>query len=93
MENETMDIYTASGSTVLYTGKGGYDSQKEYANRFLQSGTEYEVDRLEVGRSSSSVFLKEFPDKGFNSVHFKNVGSFETVSPSQYNTYTIHKTK
>jgi hypothetical protein len=84
---KTMDIYTAPESKIVYTGKNGYNSNIEYANKFLNKGHNYTVLRLEVGRSSSKVILKEFPSKSFNSVHFENVGEFETVKPEKYNTY------
>ncbi len=86
--NETMNIYTAPNSKVRYTGKNGYDTK--LADKYLEVGKEYEVHFLRVGRSSSEVFFEEFVGIGFNSVHFENVGEFETVKPEQYNTYVYY---
>lgn len=85
---KTMNIYSAKGSRVLFTGKNGYNLDKEYAMKHLAVGVVYTVDKLEVGRSSSVVFLQEVGGKGFNSVHFENVGDFELADPKEYNTYT-----
>jgi len=85
-----MNIYTAPGHKVLFTGKGGYEIQKEYAKKFLIEGEEYTVLKLEVGSTSSEVFLEEVPGKSFNSVHFENIGEFTMVDANVYSTYTYY---
>jgi hypothetical protein len=67
-----MDINTASGGKVVYTGKGGYDSDVTNANLLLEVGDELTVARIDVSQSSSTVTFEEFPNKRFNTVMFKN---------------------
>ena len=55
MKNETMDIYSAPETTILYTGTGGYESQKEYANKFLEVGEVYTVERLCVSYTCNKL--------------------------------------
>jgi hypothetical protein len=47
----------------------GYPSDKQYAEQNLKFIHEYEVDRIEMGQSHTSVYLKEF-SRPFNSVLF-----------------------
>lgn len=54
---------------VTYTGKGGFNT--EFADMFLTEGVTYNVEYRQVGKHSTAVFLKEFPMRGFNEVHFK----------------------
>lgn len=58
------------GRKIIYTGIGGYDSQKEDANKILEVGSEYTVEEIYVGRSSSTVTLQEVSEKEFNTVMF-----------------------
>jgi hypothetical protein len=68
--NPTMDIYSPKGAKVIFTGKGGYDHERERACKVLEIGKVYTVERTEVGSWHTSVWLKERPGEGFNSVHF-----------------------
>jgi len=67
---EPMDIYSKEGTQVMYTGEGGYNHHKEYADEYLKVGEIYTVDYTEVDRWHTDVYLKEVPNKAFNSVHF-----------------------
>ena len=67
---EPIDIYSKEGTKVKYTGEGGYDHHKEYANKHLKVGEIYTIDYTDVGGWHTDVYLKEVPDKAFNSVHF-----------------------
>lgn len=71
--DDDMDIYSKEGTKVGYTGKGGYDSDKEHANKYLKVGEIYTVDYTDVGSYHTNVYLKEFLNKSFNSVHFVNI--------------------
>ena len=75
---EPMDIFSSNGTKVVYTGKNGYDSDKEYANRYLTIGEIYTVYYTNVESWSSTVVLKEYPDQSFNTAHF-NQHKDETV--------------
>lgn len=69
-----MRLNAPKGQKVKYLAKNGYDSDREKANKFLKKGNKYTVLRTHVGRSSSTVTLKEFPNQRFNTVMFKEVG-------------------
>jgi len=64
------EVQHPTGLKVIYLGKGGYDSDREYANRFLVVGQEYNVLRREVHAWRSEFVLAEFPDQKFNNVMF-----------------------
>lgn len=66
----TMDIYTKNGTKVIYTGKNGYEADREKANQYLEVGKEYTVMSVDIGSSMSYVQLEECPEKCFNTVMF-----------------------
>lgn len=73
LENyQPIDIYAPQDTKVKYTGRGGYDHHKEYANKYLKVDEIYTIDRTDVGGWHTDVYLKEVPGKAFNSVHFVN---------------------
>jgi hypothetical protein len=47
---------------AVYTGPGGYDSDKEQAERVLVEGREYTVEALYIGKYKSTVQLLEVGD-------------------------------
>ena len=47
---------------AVYTGPGGYDSDKEQAERVLVEGREYTVEALYIGGFRSTVQLLEVGD-------------------------------
>ena len=71
-EYETMDIYAKRGTPVVYMGVNGYSSDVKHCDTVLIVGKVYTVDSTEVSSSSTSITLKEFPNKWFNSVCFCN---------------------
>lgn len=73
-----MDIHSKKGTKVMFTGKGGYDNNNNYANDFLVIGNTYTVDFTKVGNFNTIVILEEIPGKIFNSVHFDNIKEIET---------------
>lgn len=78
-----MSIETAAGSSVIYMGANGYDYDKHYANARLTVGTEYVVESMTVGRSSSSVKLVGI-EGSFNNVMFMNA----TTDYEKYDWYS-----
>lgn len=69
--DKTDVLHCEQGSKVVTTHlDGGYSSDSKKAHKFLTQGQIYEVDRLWIGRSDSTIYLKEFPNEGFNTVHF-----------------------
>lgn len=53
------------------TARNGYNGDKAYLLKHLDIGEEYTLDSMSVGQSSSTLTLKEFPGKPFNTVNFK----------------------
>lgn len=74
VKEESMDIYSKKGTKVIYLAIGGYPSQLEYANKFLEKGKEYTIERTDVDSWTTNVYLQEILEDTvcFNSVHFKN---------------------
>ena len=70
----SMSIETPSGAKVIFVhSTHGYQGDiLRIQKAGLIQGHTYTVSRLEVGRSSSTVTLKEFPEDDFNTVHFVN---------------------
>ena len=69
-KDSSMDINAKEGTLVRFTGKGGYDYDREKANRHLAVGSVYTVDKVDIDPWSSVVYLKETPKICFNSVMF-----------------------
>lgn len=71
----SMNIYAKKGDKVFTTRETidwGYDCDAQQANKYLKVDVMYTVDHTEVSGWSTSVFLEEFPNIPFNSVHFKD---------------------
>lgn len=72
--NPTMDIYSSSGTKVEFAyPDAGYPEHQKMATKHLILGAQYTIDRTEVESWNTKVYLKEFPDIAFNSVHFKRL--------------------
>lgn len=65
-----MDINAPKGTMVIFADRNGYESQREYARRFLSKGFAYTVEKTEAEDSYATVELQEFPGKQFNTVMF-----------------------
>lgn len=77
-----MNVYAKKGTKVIPLFEngniaGGYVDDKKHAMKFLKEGGVYTVDYTQVGSWHTDVFLEEFPDKLFNSVHFAESDSVE----------------
>ena len=56
---------------VVETTDAGFPSDSETVKSLgFKVGDKYEVESISVGRSSTEVYLEEFPSKCFNSVFF-----------------------
>ncbi|MEB4780810.1 hypothetical protein P5G60_03345 [Paenibacillus jamilae] len=70
----SMNILKAKkGCKVRYMNRGGYDKDREWANKHLVKGQAYTIDQVEIHQSSTTVYLAEVPGHGFNSVCFDDV--------------------
>ena len=68
-----MNIFAPRGHLVLVsktTAHNGYDSHAEDIEESLKIGKLYTIVSTDVGGSSTSIQLKEFPNKIWNSVNF-----------------------
>lgn len=77
------------GIKAVYTGPGGYDSDKEEAERVLAEGREYTVETLDIGGFRSTVqFLEVGELHSFNTVMFnfydKEGNSIDIVDEYSY---------
>lgn len=75
--NDPMDIYTKSGTSVIFHCEGGYNHEKDYAKNKLELGKKYTVLTTNVQDWVSYVTLQEFPDLEFNTVMFREASSEE----------------
>lgn len=72
-----MDIYAKPGTKVRFLNRNGYDRDLEYANEVLNTEDVYEVERVDIGGWSSSVYLVG-QKRPFNTVMFDIVGDYES---------------
>ena len=56
---------------VKYTGKGGYQCEKDSADKLLTVDEWYDVEHVDVGGWCTYLSLKGFDSKTFNSVLFE----------------------
>lgn len=69
-----MNIYALKGHKVkCETLSAGYNHHKEVAEKYLEVGKEYTVEKTQVDSWHTDVWLKEFPDIIFNSVFFVDI--------------------
>lgn len=65
-------FYAPIGTKVKFLNRSGYDHEpKDAVALGLAAGVEYTLSHLEIGSSSSSIYLEEFPSRAFNSVMFE----------------------
>lgn len=69
-----MNIYAKKGDRVIFSHpKAGYYYDQQTASKYLKLGEIYTVELTNVGGFSTRVYLQEFKDISFNSVHFEDV--------------------
>jgi hypothetical protein len=73
LESSPMNIFVSEGTRIVYTGKNGRDYDHKDAKIALTIGGTYTVDHIDVFDWYSRVFLKEVPEKAFNTVIFREV--------------------
>ena len=69
----SMNIFAKKGQLVLVsktTAHNGYDSHAEDIEESLKIGKLYTISSTDVGGSSTTIQLKEFPNDSWNSVNF-----------------------
>jgi hypothetical protein len=77
-----MNTYAKKGEKITVTEKtikSGHISDQRKASEFLKVGKWYTVERTDVGKWSTVVFIQEVPGVGFNSVHFVQESEFNVT--------------
>ena len=73
-EDKTDVLHCERGcKVVVATLDAGYICERDESVELFRIGEKYTVEFVEVGRSSSTVELKEFPEKKFNNVFFRRI--------------------
>ena len=86
-----MSVMTQPGMLVVFVDPNcGYNCHKEQVKRLgLVVGQTYTVETIDVGRSSTSLTLLEFPGEHFNSVHFCNVPRQKLPTTTEHINYYL----
>ena len=89
-----MNIYALKGHKVkCETLSAGYDYHKEVAEKHLEVGKEYTVEKTHVDSWHTDVWLQEFPNVKFNSVFFEDaIEQSEEMDKQHPDYYRFHKT-
>ena len=73
-KDKTDVLHCEQGSKVIAVNlDNSYATGSQKAQNLLTEGQIYKVDRLWIGRCDSTIYLKEFPNEGFNTVYFNRV--------------------
>lgn len=74
-----MNIYSQPGEKVIFSyPTAGHKHDQDKVLKYLTLNETYTVKELDVESYHTDVFLEEFPDIAFNSVHFTNKDSIES---------------
>lgn len=76
---------------VVETLRAGYDCEEEMVKSIgFKVGDKFEVEYIDMGGSSTSIYLKDFPNHPFNSVFFEfeeNGKELDIYSDTRFNPY------
>ena len=76
---------------VVETLRAGYDCEKEIVKTLgFKEGDKFEVDYIDMDGSSTSIYLKDFPNQPFNSVFFEfeeNGEELDIYDDTRFNHY------
>ena len=79
---------------VVETLRAGYDCEEEMVKSLgFKVGDKFEVEDIDMGGSSTSIYLKDFPNQPFNSVFFefeengKELGIYDDTRFNPYLNY------
>lgn len=65
---------------VFEHSEEGWDYDKKLCKELLMEGKTYLVEAIEMDRSSTKIYLKDFPDNFFNSVNFEYYEDGERIN-------------
>ncbi len=70
----SMHIYEQPGRKIVFAHpQAGNRADQEIAKKYLKVGETYTVEKTVIGTWATSVYLKEVPKIGFNSMMFDEV--------------------
>ena len=76
---------------VVETLRAGYDCEEEMVKTLgFKVGDKFELECIDMGGSSTSVYLKDFPSQSFNSVFFEfeeNCKELDIYNDTRFNPY------
>ena len=76
---------------VVETLRAGYDCEEEMVKSLgFKVGDKFEVEDIDMGGSSTSIHLKDFPNQPFNSVFFEfeeNGKELDIYDDTRFNPY------
>ena len=76
---------------VVETLRAGYDCEEEMAKSLgFKERDKFEVEYIDMGGSSTSIYLKDFPNQPFNSVFFEfeeNGKELDIYDNTKFNPY------
>lgn len=83
-----MNIFAIKGHKVkCVTLNAGYDYHKEIAEKHLEVGEEYIIERTDVDSYHTDVYLKEIPGVKFNSVFFSDISPQSKEDDKKHHQY------
>jgi hypothetical protein len=65
-----VDIYVHPGTVVYYLDENGYESDREYARKFMQKYQSLTVRDSDIGGFRTDLEFEELPGKWFNHAMF-----------------------
>ena len=68
----------------------GYNCDKETNQKYLTLNQRYDVSRVSMGQSHTTIYLKDFPKVAFNSISFEfyhDDEPIDLVDFPEYNSY------
>lgn len=76
---------------IVENTDSGYESQAgQFKSLGFEVGQRYEVEHIDMGQSSTSIYLKDYPDNCFNSVFFtfeEGGKDLDIFSDARFNPY------
>ncbi len=76
---------------VVETLRAGYDCEEEMVKSLgFKLGDKFELEHIDMGSSSTSIYLKDFPNQSFNSVFFEfeeNGKELDIYDDTRFNPY------
>lgn len=80
-----MNIFAGSGDKIRFLAINGRTIERQNAEKCLTIGAVYTVDHVNVHSISSEVYLREMPNRPFNTSMFEDVEIDEKAAEKRKN--------